>query len=278
MSRQPPLTAAGGMKAPSLYGIRALTKSFGQNEVLKGIDLEVQQGEIIALIGGSGAGKSTLLRCLNLLEKPTNGWLGLEGKTVFATDPGGAPIRTPDLNLQQLRLQVGMVFQQYNLWPHFDVLTNAAAPLRFAKGLPREEAESIAEAMLAKVGLQEKLRNFPEQLSGGQQQRVAIARALVLRPKLILLDEVTSALDPERVGEVLSVLRELANDGMNMIMATHEMQFAREVSSRVVFMDQGRIAEMGPPEQVLGAPVEQRTRDFLSRFLGTRGGTGSSLE
>jgi len=257
------------MSSNVLYGIHNLKKSFGQLEVLKGIDLDVLNGEIVALIGGSGAGKSTLLRCLNLLEYPTSGHLQLDQQVVYSKNPDKSRKHIEIMNLQRLRLQVGMVFQQYNLWPHYDALSNAAAPLRFSKQLPRKEAEALAEEMLIKVGLKEKLRNFPEQLSGGQQQRVAIARALVLKPKVILLDEVTSALDPERVGEVLAVLRELASEGMNMIMATHEMQFAREVSNRVAFMDNGRIVEIGPPSQVLGEPVEERTRLFLSRFLGS---------
>jgi len=248
-----------------------LHKSFGTLPVLRGIDLAVHRGEMVCIIGASGSGKSTLLRCLNLLEEPTSGRIIFEGNTVARRDdPNGRLVVSPQHPAIQLRTQVGMVFQHFNLWPHMDALGNVAAPLRFVKRLSRREAELMAAEILEDVGLAEKLHAFPAHLSGGQQQRVAIARALVMKPKVMLFDEVTSALDPELVGEVLAVMRKLAAEGMTMVVVTHEMLFARDVGDRIVFIDQGLIHEEGAPGDILVNPVHRRTREFLSRFLEVR--------
>lgn len=252
----------------AIFEIKELKKDFGAVQVLKGVTVDVQAGEVLSIIGSSGSGKSTFLRCLNLLEKPSYGKIIFDNNVVFNAEVKNGEGK-PTLSPRQLRIQVGMVFQQFNLWPHYNTLTNVAAPLRFARGVAQKQAEEIAEKMLIKVGLRDKLQSYPSQLSGGQQQRVAIARALVSNPKAILLDEVTSALDPELVGEVLTVLRELAATGMTMIMVTHEMEFAHEISSRVAFMHAGQIAEIGPPHEVMRAPKQARTREFLERFLRT---------
>ena len=237
--------------------IRGLRKSFGSREVLKGIDLEVSVGEVVCVIGPSGSGKSTLLRCVNQLEVATSGTV-----TVLGTET-----TDPDVDIDAVRQKVGMVFQQFNLFTHQTVLENCTIAQRRVLRRPRADAEKVALANLANVGLEDRAGALPAQLSGGQQQRVAIARALSMDPELMLFDEPTSALDPELVGDVLSVMRALAEKGMTMLVVTHEMAFAREVADRVVFMDDGMIVEQGPPEQVIGAPTHERTRSFLERVL-----------
>ena len=237
--------------------VEQLKKSFGSLEVLKGIDLEVKEGEVVCLIGPSGSGKSTFLRCLNKLEETTAG-------TVIVDDND---ITDPKCNINKVRENIGMVFQQFNLFPHLNVLENIMLAPVDRKKLTKEEAKVTAERLLAAVGLAEKAGEYPPNLSGGQQQRVAIARALAMNPDIMLFDEPTSALDPEMVGEVLEVMKQLARDGMTMIVVTHEMGFAREVADRVIFMDGGYIVEMGTPEQVFGNPQHKRTQDFLNKVL-----------
>ncbi|QTE31577.1 amino acid ABC transporter ATP-binding protein [Pengzhenrongella sicca] len=240
-----------------LVDIRGLHKSFGDLEVLKGIDLQVHPGEVVCVIGPSGSGKSTLLRCVNLLETPTAGTVRI----------GELEVTDPDVDIDKVRRHVGMVFQQFNLFPHLSVLRNCTIAQDKVLGRRGEEADRVARANLARVNLDDKMDEFPAKLSGGQQQRVAIARALSMDPELMLFDEPTSALDPELVGDVLTVMRRLAEEGMTMLVVTHEMAFAREVASRVVFMDDGTIVEQGTPDQVIGAPQEERTREFLRRVL-----------
>ncbi|KAD4060227.1 ATP-binding cassette domain-containing protein [Arthrobacter yangruifuii] len=237
--------------------VRNLHKSFGSNEVLKGIDFHVDQGEVVCVIGPSGSGKSTLLRCVNRLEEPTSGTVLVEG----------VDITHPDTDLDKVRTRIGMVFQQFNLFPHLNVLRNLTLAQRRAKKRDQAEASKVALKNLAKVGLEDRATAFPAQLSGGQQQRVAIARALSMDPDMMLFDEPTSALDPELVGDVLAVMRQLAEEGMTMMVVTHEMGFAREVGDRVVFMDGGVVVEQGRPEDVLGNPQHERTRAFLSKVL-----------
>ena len=234
--------------------VTGLHKRFGENHVLRGIDLSVERGEVVCIIGPSGSGKSTLLRCVNLLEKPSDGRI-----TVLDQE-----ITDPDCDIDLVRTRIGMVFQSFNLFPHMTVLDNICIAQRKVLKRPAQEAESRARALLARVGLAEKESAYPSQLSGGQQQRVAIARALAMDPAVMLFDEATSALDPELVGEVLNVMRSLADEGMTMLVVTHEMGFARNVASRVVFMDGGVVVEQGPPEQVIGNPREDRTRRFLT--------------
>jgi polar amino acid transport system ATP-binding protein len=237
--------------------LEGVHKSFGDNVVLRGIDLSVAAGEVLVVIGPSGSGKSTLLRCVNLLEPIDAGRVVLEGEEITRR---GADVSA-------LRQRVGIVFQQFNLFPHLRVIDNLTLAVRRLRKVPRARAETRAHELLGQVGLQGKARQYPHQLSGGQQQRVAIARALMMEPHVMLFDEVTSALDPELVGEVLVVMRDLARDGMTMLVVTHEMQFAREVGDRVVFMDDGRIVEEGPPADLLDRPREERTRRFLARSL-----------
>jgi ABC-type polar amino acid transport system ATPase subunit len=237
--------------------LEEVRKSFGDNLVLDGIDLQVAPGEVLVVIGASGSGKSTLLRCVNLLERLDSGRIFFEDRELTAGD----------VNVSQIRQRIGMVFQQFNLFPHLTVLDNVTLAARRIRRLRRKEADERARALLAQVGLEEKAGQHPHQLSGGQQQRVAIARALMMEPKVMLFDEVTSALDPELVGEVLLVMRQLAQQGMTMIVVTHEMQFAREVGDRLIFMDEGRIVEQGVPGSVLESPQEERTRRFLRRSL-----------
>ena len=237
--------------------VEQLKKSFGSLEVLKGIDLEVKEGEVVCLIGPSGSGKSTFLRCLNKLEETTAG-------TVIVDDND---ITDPKCNINKVRENIGMVFQQFNLVPHLNVLENIMLAPVDRKKLTKEEAKVTAERLLAAVGLAEKAGEYPPNLSGGQQQRVAIARALAMNPDIMLFDEPTSALDPEMVGEVLEVMKQLAKDGMTMIVVTHEMGFAREVADRVIFMDGGYIVEQGTPEEVFGNPQNKRTQDFLNKVL-----------
>ncbi|MBQ5589119.1 MAG: amino acid ABC transporter ATP-binding protein [Anaerotignum sp.] len=237
--------------------VEQLKKSFGSLDVLKGIDLEVKEGEVVCLIGPSGSGKSTFLRCLNKLEETTAG-------TVIVDDND---ITDPKCNINKVRENIGMVFQQFNLFPHLNVLENIMLAPVDRKKLTKEEAKKTAERLLATVGLAEKAGEYPPNLSGGQQQRVAIARALAMNPDIMLFDEPTSALDPEMVGEVLEVMKQLARDGMTMIVVTHEMGFAREVADRVIFMDGGYIVEQGTPEEVFGNPQHKRTQDFLNKVL-----------
>ncbi|MDI2031279.1 amino acid ABC transporter ATP-binding protein [Saccharopolyspora sp. TS4A08] len=237
--------------------LSGLSKSFGSLEVLRDIDLQVERGEVVCVIGPSGSGKSTLLRCVNLLEVPSAGKVSVDGTEL--TDP--------DTDLDGARRHVGMVFQQFNLFSHLSVLENLTVAQRKVLGRSKEESEKVAKENLDKVGLSEKADSMPAQLSGGQQQRVAIARALSMNPHVMLFDEPTSALDPELVGDVLGVMRQLADEGMTMLVVTHEMQFAREVADRVLFMDGGGIIEQGPPAEVIGNPKEERTRTFLARVL-----------
>jgi polar amino acid transport system ATP-binding protein len=237
--------------------LEGVTKSFGDLLVLDGIDLTVDQGEVLVVIGASGSGKSTLLRCVNLLEPVDSGRIFLEGQEITAKG----------VNVSEVRQRIGIVFQQFNLFPHLRSIDNVTIAARRVKHIPRREAEKRAHELLARVGLEEKARQYPHQLSGGQQQRVAIARALMMNPHVMLFDEVTSALDPELVGEVLVVMRDLAQFGMTMLVVTHEMQFAREVGDRLVFMDEGRIVEEGVPEEVLDRPRQERTKRFLRRSL-----------
>ncbi len=242
-------------------------KRFGRLEVLNGIDLEVQPGEVMVMLGPSGSGKSTFLRCVNHLEKINAGRLSVDGELVGYREAGGRLHELHEREVARKRAEIGMVFQHFNLFPHLPALENVAlAPVRVA-GVGREEARRRAQELLGRVGLEDKLDTYPVALSGGQQQRVAIARALAMHPKLMLFDEPTSALDPELVGEVLDVMRQLAGDGMTMIVVTHEMGFAREVADQVVFMDEGLVVESGPPAQVLVHPRHERTQAFLSKVL-----------
>mgnify|MGYP000879973147 CR=1 FL=1 len=238
--------------------IRDLHKSFGTLHVLRGIDLDIAAQEVVCVIGPSGSGKSTMLRCINRLEEPTSGTIDVDGARVSA----------PDADLDSIRAHMGMVFQQFNLFAHKTALGNVMLAPRAVRKLNQKDAETIGREKLARVGLADKANAFPAQLSGGQQQRVAIARALAMEPKVMLFDEPTSALDPELVGEVLSVMKQLANEGMTMVVVTHEMGFAREVADRVVFMDGGVVVEHGAPEELFGSPREPRTREFLSRVRG----------
>ena len=237
--------------------IQGLHKSFGQLEVLRGIDLEVAEHEVIALIGASGSGKSTLLRCINLLESIDAGRILIEGEEITARG----------VKVDRIRRRVGIVFQSFNLFPHMRVVDNVTLGPRKALGRSPTEAQAAALALLDRFGLADKARDYPDRLSGGQQQRVAIVRALAMEPDLLLLDEVTSALDPELVAEVLNVIRELAAGGMTMLIATHEMGFARDIASRVCFLDDGRILEQGPPARIFSEPQEPRTRQFLNRII-----------
>jgi polar amino acid transport system ATP-binding protein len=247
---------AAGTAAAALR-IVGLRKSFGPLEVLQGIDLRLVEHEVVCLIGASGSGKSTLLRCVNLLEPIDEGRIFVEGEEITA----------PGVDVDRIRRRIGIVFQSFNLFPHMSVLDNVTlAPRRVLK-LSRAAADAQALELLRRIGLDEKAREFPDRLSGGQQQRVAIVRALAMRPDLLLLDEVTSALDPELVAEVLSLVRELALGGMTMLIATHEMGFARDIANRVCFLDAGRILEEGPPEQIFRAPREERTQRFLQRVM-----------
>lgn len=232
-------------------------KYFGNNHVLKGINLSVSEREVLVIIGPSGCGKSTLLRCINLLERPDKGEVIINGRNILEKG----------VDINQIRTHMGIVFQNYNLFPHMNVLQNVTLGLTKTIGMPKDEAVERAMKQLAHVGLQDKFASFPAQLSGGQQQRVAIARALAMEPQAILLDEITSALDPETVGEVLTVMNQLASEGMTMVVVTHEMAFAKEMGKRIVFVDQGIIVEEGPPNILLEQPRQKRTREFLSRIL-----------
>jgi polar amino acid transport system ATP-binding protein len=248
------MDAGRSMTKISLQGIR---KAFGENVVLDGIDLDVADGEVITLIGASGSGKSTLLRCTNLLEPIDDGVILLDG----------ADIAEPGLDPDPIRRRIGMIFQSFNLFPHMSVVDNVAIGPRKVLGTAKRDARDRARELLIRLGLEARIDAYPDQLSGGQQQRVAIARSLAMDPEVMLLDEITSALDPELVGEVLDVVRALKADGMTMLFATHEMGFARDISDRVCFLHHGRILEEGPPEQVFGSPRNERTQQFLQRVI-----------
>ena len=250
----------GGTGAPAgapVLEIRGVTKSYGDQDVLKGIDLTVGEHEAVALIGASGSGKSTLLRCIDLLEEIGDGDIFLDGE----------PITVPGLNPVPIRRKLGLVFQSFNLFPHMRVIDNVTLGAVRGQKVPAAEAREAGLKLLARFGLEDRAREYPDKLSGGQQQRVAIARAMLTRPRALLLDEVTSALDPELVGEVLELIRELKLEGMTMILATHEMSFARDVADQVCFLEDGRIVEHGSPEQILSAPREAATQRFLSRLI-----------
>ena len=253
MARSGPIVTGSD---PALV-VEGLWKSFGDLDVLRGVDLRMAQHEIVCVIGASGSGKSTLLRCINLTEPIDAGRIEVDGREITADG----------VNVDLVRRRIGIVFQAYNLFPHMSVLDNVTLAPREVLRLPRREAEDRADELLARFGLADKRDEVPDRLSGGQQQRVAIARALAMDPGLLLLDEVTSALDPELVGEVLTVIRDLATHGMTMLIATHEMSFAREIASRVAFIDAGRIVEEGPPRRIFTDPAEPRTRAFLERII-----------
>ena len=249
--------ASGRKLGDEVVRIEDVHKAFGDLEVLKGIDLVVREHEVVCLIGASGSGKSTLLRCINLLEPIESGRVVVEGQEIT-----GAGI-----DIDRVRRRIGIVFQSYNLFPHMNVLRNITlAPIKVL-GSRRDEAEAAARSLLKRFGLEEKAEQYPDRLSGGQQQRVAIVRALAMKPDLLLLDEITAALDPELVAEVLEVIRELAESGMTMIIATHEMGFAGDIADRICFLEQGQILEEGPPSQIFGDPQQPRTREFLQRVI-----------
>lgn len=254
------IASAPAAQPATVLSLRGIRKSFGAVEVLRGIDLDVHQHEVVALIGASGSGKSTLLRTANLLEPIDDGQVFLSG-----TD-----VSDPRIKLDAVRARIGVVFQHYNLFPHLSVLDNVTLASRAVHRTQRKAAESRALELLDQIGLAEKAREFPDRLSGGQQQRVAIVRAIATNPELLLLDEITSALDPELVGEVLELVRTLAAGGSTILMATHEMAFARDVAHRVVFLDSGQIVEQGPSQQILKNPVHDRTREFLTRFTAAK--------
>jgi polar amino acid transport system ATP-binding protein len=249
--------STNGSGGGSFVAVREVTKRFGELEVLKRVDLEVAEHNVVCLIGASGSGKSTLLRCINLLERVDEGEIVVDGQS----------LTSGKVDVNALRKKIGIVFQAYNLFPHMTVLQNVTLAPRKARGLSRSEAEARARLLLRRIGLEDKANEYPDRLSGGQQQRVAIVRALAMEPKLMLLDEITSALDPQLVAEVLNLVRELASSGMTMMIATHEMQFAREVSDSICFLDNGVICEQGPPDQIFSQPREPRTREFLARVL-----------
>ena len=254
------MSAATGNGNRPFVQVNGVSKWFGDLQVLNKVSLEVREHNVVCLIGASGSGKSTLLRCLNLLERVEEGEIVVDGQR----------ITHERVDVNALRKKIGIVFQAYNLFPHMTVLQNVMLAPRKARNVPRDEAEWAARTYLSRIGLEAKADEYPDRLSGGQQQRVAIVRALAMEPELMLFDEVTSALDPELVGEVLQVIRELAGRGMTMVLATHEMSFARDIANRVCFLDGGRIVEEGPPEQMFSAPREPRTQQFLERIVAAK--------
>ncbi|NLT94957.1 MAG: ectoine/hydroxyectoine ABC transporter ATP-binding protein EhuA [Clostridia bacterium] len=247
--------------------IENISKSFGSLKVLKDLSLEIKAGEVVVVIGPSGSGKSTLLRCMNYLEKIDSGKIYIDGELLGFKEVNGKLVKAPAKDIYKIRENIGMVFQRFNLFPHMTVLENIIEAPVLVKKISKQEATERALKLLRKVGLEEKANSYPSQLSGGQQQRVAIARALAMEPKIMLFDEPTSALDPELVGKVLAVMMDLAKEGMTMVVVTHEMGFAREVADRVLFMDDGRIVEEGPPSQIFTNPQHPRTRGFLAKIL-----------
>jgi polar amino acid transport system ATP-binding protein len=254
--------------ANAAVSVRGLTKRFGETQVLHGVDLDAAAGEVTCLIGPSGSGKSTILRCIAFLEEATAGLILVEGQPLgFTVAPDGKRVRLPSGQIRKVRAQIGMVFQQFNLWPHMTALGNVSEALKTARKLPRRRAEERARAELDRVGLADRAGHYPSQLSGGQQQRVAIARALALDPRIMLFDEPTSSLDPELTGEVLSVMRKLASEGMTMIVVSHEIGFAATVGNSVVFLDHGRIVLTGPPSQMFKAPRHPRLDQFLDTYI-----------
>ncbi|KRE25206.1 ectoine/hydroxyectoine ABC transporter ATP-binding protein EhuA [Paenibacillus sp. Soil522] len=256
------------VKPKPIVSFQSIQKSFGDLHVIKGVDLDIYPGEKIALIGPSGSGKTTLGRMLMTLEEPTSGTILIDDEPLWHTEPKGKRVRANEKHLRKMRSKVGMVFQHFNLFPHMSVINNVSMAPRSVLKLTKEQAEERAVMMLRKVGLEEKLHVYPSQLSGGQKQRVAIARALVMQPKVMVFDEVTSALDPELVGEVLTVIKEIAYEGqMAMMLITHEMEFAREVADRVIFGADGLIIEQGTPEDIFTNPQSERLQAFLKRFL-----------
>ncbi|MGQ9371283.1 amino acid ABC transporter ATP-binding protein [Azospirillum sp. ST 5-10] len=264
---------------PVVLSLRGVCKRFGDHTVIDGVDLDVHRSEVICIIGPSGSGKSTLLRCMNFLEAYDGGDVLINGRLLgYSQDARGNRVRDRDVTIDEVRHGVGMVFQHFNLWPHMTALENVTAALRLVKHVPRAEADALGNAMLVKVGLAGKAGQYPARLSGGQQQRVAIARALAMQPSILLFDEPTSALDPELVGEVLQVMRDLAAEGMTMVVVTHEMGFAAEVADRVVFMDAGRIVEQGTPARLFGAPSHPRLRQFLETWRSRNAGFTTLME
>ncbi len=271
MSKTRVAAAATGDDAAPIVRLEHVWKSFGRLEVLTDVSLSVPKGEVVCIIGPSGAGKSTLLRCINHLETINDGTIHFEGKPVYRYTLHGKVHIDPERRVEAVRAQIGMVFQSFNLFPHLTALGNVIEAPVYVLREPAAKAQARGLTLLGKVGLLEKADAYPHQLSGGQQQRVAIARALAMNPKLMLFDEATSALDPELVGDVLRVMRQLANEGMTMIVVTHEMDFAREVADRVIFMDNGNIVEDGPPSEVFTSPRSPRTRQFLQSILNRNG-------
>jgi polar amino acid transport system ATP-binding protein len=254
------------MTAPKVVVVQNLVKRFGTQDILRGVSLEVAKGEVVVIIGPSGSGKTTLLRCINFLEEYQEGRIYVDGQLVGYREQNGKLVRLPEDTVARTRADVGMVFQSFNLFPHLTTLENVMLGLTKVRKLAKSEAEARAAAWLKRVGLEDKFKAYPSELSGGQQQRVGIARAVAMEPKLILFDEVTSALDPELVNEVLSVMEDLAHSGMTMLVVTHEMFFAREIAQRIVFMDEGLIVEVGPPQQIFEQPQTARLRSFLHHF------------
>jgi len=249
-----------------LVVLQGLAKRFGATDILRGVDLEVARGEVVVVIGPSGSGKTTLLRCINFLEDYQGGRIQVDGELVGYHESKGRLAKRPDASIARMRADVGMVFQSFNLFPHMTALDNVMLGLRKVRKLSDFDARQKATSWLERVGLKDKFFSYPAQLSGGQQQRVAIARAVAMEPKVMLFDEATSALDPELVGEVLSVMANLARSGMTMLVVTHEMRFAREVGHRIVFMDRGMIVEQGTPQQIFGSPQSSRLKSFLGHF------------